>query len=344
MKAVVCRALDGPDGLRVEDHPDQAPGPGQVRITVRACGVNFPDLLMVEGQYQFRPDLPFIPGMEVAGVVADAAPDVTGFHAGDQVMAQMQTGGYAEEATVPAAQLVPLPQRFSFEEGACFLVAYRTAFHALFTRGALQAGETLLVQGAAGGVGLAAVELGRRAGARVIALASTPEKRETALARGADHALDPAADGLVDAVRRLSDGHGADVVYDPVGGPRFDDLLRCLAWSGRLLVVGFASGSIPSVRVNRILLKACSVIGVRVGEAGRRDPAVQAGEIRQLLALAEDGALRPHISHAFPLEAFAQAMQAVRDRTAIGRVVVVPGSAAARGAADISAESGAAGR
>jgi NADPH2:quinone reductase len=325
MRAVICRELGPPESLRLESLAPPRIRPGTVRVAVRACGVNFPDVLMIAGKYQTKPDLPFTPGMESAGIVTEIAPDVTDVLVGDRVMIQMPFGGFADEIVVGSGNCVPIPEGLSLDEGACFLVAYRTAHHALTSRANLRAGETLLVHGAAGGVGLAAVEIGKRLGATVIAVASTAEKRAVVEQRGADHVLDPADGSLVDRVRALTDGLGVDVICDPVGGAAFDDSMRCIAWAGRLLVIGFASGTIPSVRVNRILIKACSVIGVRVGESGRRDPALQAREMHDLMALAASGILRPHISHTIPLEHVGDALRLITSRVAIGRVVMSTG-------------------
>lgn len=324
-QAVICRAFGPPGEMRLETVRMPAPGPGQVVVKLRAAGINFPDLLMVEGKYQLKPDLPFTPGMEAAGVVARTGPEADAVRAGDKVIVQVQYGAFAEQIVVPAAALVALPPGLSFAEGASLLVAHRTAWHALQARAGLRPGEVLLVQGAAGGVGLAATELGHHLGATVIAVASTAEKRDVARRRGADHTLAGSGPGLVAAVMALTGGRGVDVVLDPVGGQAFEDSMRCLAWGGRLLVVGFAGGTIPSVKVNRILMKACSVIGVRVGEAARHDPAAGTHELRELLELVASAGLRPHISQSLPLPRFAEAMQLLQDRKAIGRVVLTMG-------------------
>jgi NADPH2:quinone reductase len=320
--AVVCRELGPPERLRLEEVPSAPLAPGEVRVRLHASGINFPDTLTIFGKYQHKPPLPFIPGVESAGVISELAPDVAGWQIGDRVITRQRTGGYAEEIVLPASQLIRLPRGFSFAEGASFFVAALTAYHALAQRAQLRAGETLLVHGAAGGVGLAAVELGKLLGARVLATASSAEKRRIAASRGADAVIDYTAEDFVETVRRLTEGAGADVVFDPVGGEVMAQSLRAIAWGGRLLVVGFASGSIPALAANRILLKGCAVIGVRAGEAGRKDPAMAADALKALLGYAEQGHLKPHVSKILPLAQFAQAMRLLMERRAIGRVVL----------------------
>jgi NADPH:quinone reductase len=322
-RAVLCRALGPPETLRLEEVPELPLTPGTARIRLHAAGINFPDTLTILGKYQYKPPLPFIPGVEAAGVIAELATDVSGWRVGDRVITHQRLGGYAEEIVLPAGQLLRLPSAFDFAEGASFIVAALTAYHALVQRAALRPGETLLVHGAAGGVGLAAVEFGKLLGARVIAVASSAEKRDMALRRGADAALGYA--DFVTAVRDLTAGDGADVVFDPVGGEVMAQSLRAVAWGGRLLVVGFASGSIPDLAANRILLKSCAVLGVRAGEAGRRDPALLRAAESAVLAHAEAGRLKPHVSAHFPLERFAEGMRLLMERQAIGRVVLTSG-------------------
>jgi len=324
-RAVVCREFGPPERLMLEELPGRSPGPGEVRVRIEACGVNFPDLLIVQGLYQYRPPLPFTPGVEAAGMVADVGPGVTGIEVGDAVITRMRTGAYAEEAVVPAAAVVPLPRGLSFTEGACLLVSNLTAMNALVQCGRLQPGEVLLVHGAGGGVGLAAVEIGKLLGAHVIATASSDEKLRVASARGADHVINYRQRSFVDEVKHLTAGEGADVIYDPVGGEVFGQSLRCIAWGGRLLVIGFASGTIPQVAVNRILLKGCAVIGVRAGEAARHDPAVGARNLADILSLVGRGALRPHVSHVLPLDGHVDAMRLLSERRAVGRVVLAAG-------------------
>ena len=323
--AVLCRALGPPEGLSLEDLPPAPLGPGEARIRLHACGINFPDILTIQGKYQHKPDLPFIPGVESAGTVAELAPDVAPWRVGDRVITRQRTGGYAEEIVLPAAQLVRLPAGFSFAEGAGFVVAGLTAYHSLVQRAALRPGESLLVHGAAGGVGLAAVELGKLLGARVIATASSAAKLAIARARGADAVIDYTAEDFVAAVRDLTGGAGADVIFDPVGGEVLVQSLRAIAWGGRLLVVGFAGGAIPELAANRILLKSCAVLGVRAGEAARRQPSLAAAAVAALQGYAESGHLRPHLSASLPLRRYAEGMRLLMERKAIGRVVLLPG-------------------
>lgn len=319
--AVVCRALGPPEALRLEHFDSQPLGAGQVRVAVRAAGINFPDILMAAGEYQLKPELPFVPGVEAAGAVSEVAGDVKGRAVGDRVIVKLRHGGYAEELVVGAAQLTPMPANFDYAEAATFLAGHGTAWHGLVERGKLQAGEVLLVHGAGGGVGLAAVELGKLLGATVIAVASSEDKLAVARAKGADHLLLSGGEPFRDAVKRITGGRGADVVFDPVGGEVFEQSLRCIAWGARLLVVGF-TGGIGLARTNLVLLKGASVVGVRAGEAVRRDPALGEARLRALFQLAADDKLRPHISHRLPLAEFATAMRLLIDRKAIGRVVL----------------------
>jgi len=326
--AVICRELGPPEGLAFEEVPRAPLGPGEVRVRLRACGVNFPDTLIIAGKYQHRPALPFTPGVESAGTVIERAADARRFGLDTAVITRQRTGGYAEEIVLAEDRLVPLPLGFSDAEGAALLVGALTAYHALVQRARLLPGETLLVHGAGGGVGLAAVALGKLLGATVIAAASSPEKRAIAQSRGADVLIDSGAGGLVEAVRAATGGRGVDVVYDPVGGETLTQSLRAIAWGGRVLVIGFAGGEIPSLAANRILLKGGAVIGVRAGEAARQDPAAGEAALEAVLAHAAAGRLRPHVSHVLPLERYAEAMRLLMTRRAIGRVVLAPGAAA----------------
>ena len=320
-RGAVCTELGPPERLKLQRLPRARLGPGSVRVKLRAAGINFPDLLMIQGKYQHRPELPFVPGMEAAGLVAETAPDVHAPVTGQEVMVSMRTGGYAEEAVVAADQVIPLPVGFSFLEGATFLVAHMTAYHALATRAALAPGQTLLVLGAGGGVGLAAVQIGKALGGRVIAAASTEDKLRTAQKCGADHLINYEQGPIDDAVKRLTSGAGVDVVFDPVAIAQ-ESALRCLAYDGKLLVVGFASGAMPAYAANRILLKGCSVIGIRAGEAGRRNPKMRRQEIETLCALAAQGIVRPLVSVSYPLHQYAEAMQLLERRQVIGRVAL----------------------
>ncbi len=321
-RAVVCRELGAPEMLRLENIESRLPRAGEVRVRIGAAGINFPDILMCAGEYQLKPELPFTPGVEAAGDVVEVSPDVTGVAVGDKVIVRMRFGAYAEEATVAAGQLTRLPSSFDYAEGATYLAAYGTAHHALVDRAQLKAGEVLLVHGAGGGVGLAAVEIGKLLGATVIAAASSEEKLGVARSRGADHLVLYSHEPFRDAVKRITGGRGVDVVFDPVGGEVFEQSVRCIAWSARLLVVGF-TGGIGLARTNLILMKGASVLGVRAGEATRKDPALAAARMRALLAWAEAGRLRPHVSHRVPIEDYARAMRLLIERKAIGRVALM---------------------
>jgi NADPH2:quinone reductase len=323
-KAVVCRELGPPERLRLESFASAPLAPGHVRVAVHAAGINFPDILMAAGEYQLKPELPFTPGVEAAGEVTEIADGVAGIAIGDRVIVRMRYGGYAGEAVAMAGQLTPLPSNFDYAEGATFLAAHGTAHHALVDRGELQPGEVLLVHGAGGGVGLAAVEIGKQLGATVIAAASSEQKLAVAQARGADHLVLYPREPFRDAVKRITDGRGADVVFDPVGGEVFENSLRCIGWGARILVIGF-TGGIGLARTNLLLIKGASVLGVRAGEAARRKPALGEERIKALLQWAEAGKIRPHISHRLPLEDFAKAMRLLIDRKAIGRVALMVG-------------------
>lgn len=321
-RAIVCSQLGPPEQLQVVEFARRPLADGEVRVAVRAAGLNFPDLLMIEGKYQLKPELPFVPGMEAAGDVIEVAPGVVGVRPGERVMVKMRHGTFSEEVVVGAAQLAQQPAPFDYAEGATFMAAHGTAYHALVDRGALKPGETLLVHGAGGGVGLAAVEIGKLLGATVIATASSDEKLAIARARGADHLIRHGAEPLRDAVKRLTAGRGVDVVYDPVGGAVFEESLRCIAWGARLLVIGF-TGGIGQAATNLVLIKGASVLGVRAGEAARRDPALGAKRQQALLQLAEEGRVRPNVSHRVPFAAIADAMRLVAERRAIGRVALI---------------------
>jgi NADPH:quinone reductase len=320
-KAIVCRELGPPESLRIEQFESVPLKPGQVRVAVRAAGINFPDILMAAGEYQLKPELPFTPGMEAAGDVSEIAGDVAGVAVGDRVIVKLRHGGYADEVVVTLAQLTPLPSTFDYAEGATFLAGHGTAHHALVDRGQIKPGEVLLVHGAGGGVGLAAVEIGKLLGATVIAAASSEEKLAVAKARGADHGVLYSSEPFRDAVKRITDGGGADVVFDPVGGEIFEQSLRCINWGARLLVIGF-TGGIGVAKTNLVLIKGASVLGVRAGEAARRDPRIGEARIAQLLDWAEAGKIRPNVSHRLPLEDVATAMRLLTERKAIGRVAL----------------------
>ncbi|MCA6112417.1 NADPH:quinone oxidoreductase family protein [Bradyrhizobium cenepequi] len=320
-RAVVCRELGPPELLRLETFAPVPLKPGEVRIAIRAAGINFPDVLMTAGEYQLKPPLPFTPGMEAAGDVIEAN-DGGGVKVGDKVIVKMRYGAFSDEAVAAPSQLTPLPSTFDYAEGATFLAAHGTAYHALIDRGQLRHGEVLLVHGAGGGVGLAAVEVGKLLGAVVIAAASSEEKLAIAKARGADHLVLYACEPFRDAVKRITDGGGADVVFDPVGGEVFENSMRCINWGARLLVIGF-TGGIGLARTNLLMIKGASVLGIRAGEAVRRNPALGEVRLKALTEWAEAGKVRPNISHRLLLEDYAKAMRLLLERKAIGRVALV---------------------
>ena len=320
-RAVVCRELGPPERLRLETFTPAPLAPGEVRVAIHAAGINFPDILMAAGEYQLKLELPFTPGVEAAGEVTEVN-GAAGVAVGDKVIVKMRHGAYCDEAVVTPSQLTPLPSTFDYAEGATFLAAHGTAYHALIDRGHVQKGEVLLVHGAGGGVGLAAVEMGKMLGATVIAAASSEEKLAIARARGADHLVLYAREPFRDAVKRVTDGRGADVVFDPVGGEIFENSMRCIAWGARLLVIGF-TGGIGLAKTNLLMIKGASVLGVRAGEAVRKNPAIGEVRIKALTEWAEAGKLRPNISHRLPLEDYARAMRLLIDRKAIGRVALV---------------------
>jgi NADPH:quinone reductase len=321
-RAVICRELGPPERLRLETFAPKLLDDGQVRVAIRAAGINFPDILMVAGEYQLKPERPFTPGVEAAGDVVEVDRGVQGVAVGDRVIVKMRYGAYADEAVVASSQVLPLPKTFDYAEGATFLAGHGTAYHALIDRGKLQTGEVLLVHGAGGGVGLAAVEMGKMLGATVIAAASSEDKLAVAKAKGADHLVLYAREPFRDAVKRITDGRGADVVFDPVGGTVFEDSVRCIAWGARLLVIGF-TGGIGLARTNLLLIKGASVLGVRAGEAARKNPALGEARLKALLEWAEGGKLRPNVSHRLPLAEVARAMRLLIERKAIGRVALM---------------------
>lgn len=324
MKALMCNVLGDIGALAVEDVASPVAGPGQVLIDVKAAAANFPDVLMVEGKYQFKPPLPFAPGCEAAGIVKQVGDGVRGVKVGDAVLAILGHGAFAQEALASASRIVPLPAGTDLEVAASFLFAYGTSYHALKDRAQLAAGETLLVLGAAGGVGLAAVELGRKMGARVIAAASTQEKLEACRSRGADETINYETEDLRGRVKALTEGRGVDVVYDPVGGPYSEPALRSIAWRGRFLVVGFANGEIPRIPLNLALLKGCSIVGVFWGDFARREPDAHGANTRQLIGWMAAGDLRPLISARYPLARGVEALRAVKERRVRGKVLVLP--------------------
>jgi NADPH2:quinone reductase len=323
MRALLCRQLGSLDNLEIGETDAPKLGAGQVRIAVKASGVNFPDILMVEGKYQVKPDLPFVPGLELAGDVVECAPDVARLRPGQRVMAFARFGGaHADEAVLPAGIVTPIPDAMDYVTAAAFPVAHGTAHFALAHRAALKPGETLLVLGAAGGVGLAAVEVGKHLGARVVAAASTDEKLAVAKEHGADAVVNYKNDSLRDQVREMTGGKGVDVVFDPVGGDAFQQSVRCIGWEGRILVIGFASGDIPHVAANMILVKNFSVTGVVFGEHSYRYPDDTRKRLTELLAVYADGRFNPRVMATHPLAEGQQAILALAERRAVGKVVL----------------------
>ncbi|HEY6578905.1 MAG TPA: NADPH:quinone oxidoreductase family protein [Rhizomicrobium sp.] len=332
MKAALCTHYGPPEELAIQDVPSPKPGKGQVVVTVKSCGVNFPDVLLIQDKYQFKPALPFAPGGEIAGIVKEAGEGVASPRPGERVIASIGNGGFAEEALADAARCIPMPGNLDFAVASSFLVAYGTSWHALRDRAQLEPGEALVVLGAAGGVGLAAVEIGRAMGARVIAGASTQEKVDLARAHGADEGFVYPADkptrdqqkALTEDIKRLTGGKGADVLYDPAGGDYAEPALRAMNWGGRYLVIGFAAGEIPRVPLNLALLKGSSIVGVFWGAAVARDPSKGFGDLAEIARWIADGRLKPHISAQFPLERAGDAIRLLMDRKAQGKVVVIP--------------------
>lgn len=322
MRAVVCRELIGPDGLQVEEQPTPEPGPGEVRVRVRAAGVNFADCLIITGHYQEKPEPPFSPGMEIAGQIEACGTGVAGFTPGEPVMATLSYGGFAEETLVPAGQLVRLPDTIDYVTAAGLGIAYGTAYGALAWAARIQAGETLVVHGAAGGVGLATVECGHVLGATVIATARGPKRLETARAHGADHLIDTAAEDVRTRIREITGGKGANVVFDPVGGELFKASLRSIAWEGRLLIIGFASGDIPQIPANILLIKNAHAIGFYWGSYRTQAPARVHAGFERLLAWHAAGRIRPHVSDVLPMSEAGRAIELLRARKSTGKVVL----------------------
>ncbi len=330
MKAALCTHYGPPEELEIRDIPSPAPGKGQAVISVKACGVNFPDVLLIQDKYQFKPALPFAPGGEVAGIVKEVGEGVSNVKPGDRVAVSIGHGGFAEEAVADPRRCLPVPPNVPFDVASSFIVTYGTSWHALTDRANLKAGENLVVLGAAGGVGLSAIEIGKALGARVIAGASTQEKVDLAKQRGAD-------DGFVypptplsrdqqkaisEEIKRLTNGQGADVLYDPVGDDYAEPALRAMNWSGRYLVIGFAAGNIPKVPLNLTLLKGCQIVGVFWGASTMRDPGHAQESLHKLMGMIADGKLKPHVSAHIPLERAGEAIRLLMDRKARGKVVV----------------------
>jgi NADPH:quinone reductase len=323
MKAVLCREYGPPESLVIEEVPSPVPGPGEVVVTVKAASLNFPDVLIIQNKYQVKPPLPFSPGSEMAGIVKEVGAGVTNVKPGDRVMSVTGYGAFAEEVKTDAKRLLPIPKGMDDVAAAAFPLTYGTSDHALSDRGQLKRGETLLVLGAAGGVGIAAIEIGKAIGAHVIACASSDEKLAVCRAHGADATINYTSGDLREQIKQLTDGRGADVVYDAVGGPYTEPALRSIAWRGRLLVVGFAAGEIPKIPLNLTLLKGCSIVGVFWGDFARREPEVFAARVRQLDAWYQAGLLKPHVSDTMPLERAREALARMASRQVKGKIVLV---------------------
>lgn len=324
MRAVRVHELIGPKGLRVDELPDPTPSTGEVLLEVAAAGVNFPDVLLSHGKYQFKPAPPFVPGGEAAGVVRAVGPGVTSVAVGDRVAATLIHGAFAERIIVPELATVKLPDDVSFEVGAATLLTYATTYHALVDRAALAKDETLLVLGAAGGVGIAAVELGKVLGARVIAAASTDEKVAFCKKHGADEGIVYGREDLKERAKALTGGEGVDVIYDPVGGSYSEAALRAIAWEGRHLVVGFAAGDIPKLPLNLVLLKSCDVVGVFWGAFAMRDPAKNRENAKQIFDWVAQKKLVPHVDSVLPFDRASEALERMARREVMGKLVLVP--------------------
>jgi len=325
MKAMMCKEYGPPESLVYEEVKSKPLGKDQIRIAVKAAGVNFPDSLIIQGLYQFKPDLPFSPGAEAAGDVTEVGPDVTKVKVGDRVVWFSVAGGYAEEIVAEESEVTPISDSMDYETASGMFLTYGTSYHALVQRANIQPGETLLVLGAAGGVGLAAVDIGRALGAKVIAAASSDEKLEIAKRFGAEMTINYATEDLKQRTKELTGGKGVDVIYDPVGGPLFEQSLRAIARKGRMLVIGFASGEIPKLPVNLVLLKDCQVVGVFWGQFSKLEPDVNAQNVRDMVQMVEDGKLKPLISKTYPLENAVDALNDILARKVVGKVVLTTG-------------------
>ena len=324
MKALLCKAYGGPETLVIEELPSPRPAAGEVVIDVKAAGVNFPDVLIIQNKYQVKPPLPFAPGAELAGVIKEVGAGVTGFTPGDRVIAMTTWGAFAEECVARAEQLIRMPTGLDFATAAAFTLTYGTSWHALKDRGQLRSGETLLVLGAAGGVGIAAIEIGKALGARVIAAASSAEKLAVCRAHGADETIDYATEDLRARLKAITGDKGVDVVYDPVGGPYAEPAIRSTGWRGRYLIIGFAQGEIPRIPLNLMLLKGSSLVGVYWGDWTRREPEAAAAAMAELLGWLAAGKLKPHLSGRYPLARAGEALAALASRKVAGKLVVEP--------------------
>ncbi|MBC7573626.1 MAG: NADPH:quinone oxidoreductase family protein [Herminiimonas sp.] len=324
MKAIVCNSWGLPDTLVLEDLPDVVPAAGQVAIDVQAAGVNFPDVLIIQNKYQVKPALPFIPGSELAGTIRAIGDGVTGFKVGDRVIAFVGQGAFAQQVAVPAQAVMPMPPGMDFDIAAAITLTYGTSHHAVVDRAQLKAGETMLVLGAAGGVGLAAIDIGKALGARVIAAASSDEKLAVCKDHGADELINYSTEDLREAIKRTTGGKGPDVIYDPVGGVYAEPAFRSIAWRGRYLVVGFANGEIPKLPLNLTLLKGASLMGVFWGDFVRREPAANLAAMRELMGWLAAGKVRPHISGRYALAETPAALNDMAARKVTGKIVIEP--------------------
>ena len=324
MKAVLCKEWGPAESLVVEDVPARDPGPGEVRVRVKAAGVNFPDVLIIQKKYQMQPALPFSPGSEAAGEVVAVGQGVTHVKPGDAVMAYAGIGCFAEEVVAPADKVMKIPAGVSYEVAAAFTLTYGTSWHAIRDRAALQPGETMLVLGAAGGVGLSAIEIGKAIGARVIAAASTDEKLAVCREHGADATINYEKEDLREAIKRETQGKGPDVIYDPVGGKFAEPAFRSIGWRGRYLVIGFAAGQIPSIPLNLALLKGASIVGVFWGDFTRREPQANLAGMKEMMGWLNEGKLRPHISGRYRLDEVTRALNDMSARKVTGKILIVP--------------------
>ncbi len=329
MRAIVCERFGGPEAVALhDDWPEPEAGPGEVKVRIAARAVQYVDVLMVAGKYQFRPEPPFVPGSEAAGEIVALGAGVTGIAVGDQVMSRHAPGAFAEYGVCPATEIAPVPAGFSMQQAAGFRSAYATAYHALVQRAGVRGGETLVVLGAAGGIGLAAIQVGKALGMEVIAVASSEEKRQATLRAGADHAIGygPPTDGnpgrFRDAVKELTGGRGGDVFWDPLGGWAFEEATRCINWAGRILILGFLAGAPALAKTNHLLIKGASAVGVRLGGLTEFQPELAAANLKALIQMAEAGKLNPLVSAVLPLAEAGKALQMLIDRTAIGKVVL----------------------
>lgn len=325
MKALLCKEFGPPESLVLAEVPSPTAGAGEVVVSIKAASVNFPDVLIIQNKYQFKPPLPFSPGSELAGVVKEVGPGVTNVKPGDKVIAFTTYGAFAEEVKTEAVRLLPMPEGMSYAEAASFVLTYGTTDHALRDRAQMKSGETLLVLGAAGGVGVAAIEIGKALGARVVACASSADKLAVCRQHGADETINYASEDLRERIKALTAGKGVDVIYDAVGGAYTEPAFRSIAWRGRHLVIGFAAGDIPKLPLNLALLKGASVVGVFWGDFTRREPQAFAESARQLARWYREGKLKPHVSATFPLEKAAEAMNLLASRQAKGKVVIAIG-------------------